>query len=134
VAEEAQRSSSQVDGELRLLWPQLTRFYGIGPTELAVTPRSIIRLYANAIPALSADEQLMRLEASVYPHMKQADARRVARDRQRDAKRMFDEAPPKEPTDGIPATLAEVGIGLEWVEAPVSNGPVVDPWTVELDA
>lgn len=131
---EAQRSSNQVDGELRLLWPQLTRFYGIGPAELAETPRGIVRLYAEAIPALTADEQLMRLEASVYPHMKQADARRVARERQRAAKRMFDEAPAQEPSDGIPKTLAEVGIGLEWAEAPVTNGPVVDPWSVELDA
>jgi hypothetical protein len=133
VAEAEQRSSSRVDAELRLLWPQLSRFYGIGPAELADTPRAIIRLYVDAIPALVADEQLTRLEASVYPHMKQSDARRVARDRQRQAKRMFDEGPAVEPTDGIPATLAEVGIGLEWEQAPAAHGPVVDPWGVELD-
>lgn len=134
MAEAQEKSSSPVDGELRLLWPQLSRFYGIGPAELAETPRSIVRLYAEAIPALVADEQLMRLEAAVYPHMKQADARRVARERQRVARRMFDEVPPQEPSDGIPRTLAEVGIGLEWVEPPVTNGLVVDPWSVELDA
>jgi len=128
VAEAEQRSSSETDAELRLLWPQLTRFYGIGPAELAVTPRNIVRVYAEAIPALVADEQLLRLEASVYPHMKQADARRVARDRQRAAKRMYVEGPAREPADGIEPTLAEVGIGLEWAEAPAAHGPVVDPW------
>ncbi len=49
-------------------YPRLTRFYGLGPQELASTPQNILWIYADALPRLEAEEQLSHIQASVFPH------------------------------------------------------------------
>lgn len=70
------------------IWPQLTRFYGIPPSELARMPRVVIIKYIEQMGPISSSEQLDALEASVYPHVKQADARRISRRRVREARKL----------------------------------------------
>jgi hypothetical protein len=66
-------------------WPRLTRFYGIGPLELAVTPYNILRVYADQVEALQAEEQMERILASDMPHTEESDRRSVIRDLRRAA-------------------------------------------------
>lgn len=62
------------DPELRDLFPQLTRFYGLSFFELMAMPRWAIRIYAEALDVLSARERLDAIEASAFPHMSESDA------------------------------------------------------------
>jgi len=86
MQQESTRTSSPVEGdsELRDLFPELTRFYGLGFSELMAMPRWVLRLYAEAIIPLTAREQLNALDVSVYPHLKQEDATKIF-NRNRDA-------------------------------------------------
>jgi hypothetical protein len=60
-------------------WPRLTRFYGIGPDVLARMPHVLLRLYAEQLPALVAEEALLGFTTADMPHMDKADRGRVAR-------------------------------------------------------
>lgn len=65
--------SPNLDPEL-LLWPRLTRFYGITPSELARLPRWLVRLYIEALDSLYAKEQLDAIQAGTAAYMESADA------------------------------------------------------------
>lgn len=73
------KTSEEIDYGECAVWPRLTRFYGISPAELEAMPGLLRRMYARAIDELAAAEQLLALEASVFPHLKKNDAQRVHR-------------------------------------------------------
>lgn len=58
-------------------FPRLTKFYGIGPIELASVPYNILRIYAEEMPVLAAEELQGRILASDMPYADKEDRRRV---------------------------------------------------------
>lgn len=70
--------ATTTDPEL-LLWPRLTRFYGISPSEIAQTPRAILELYLEQMPSIQAQEQLKQIQAASMPHATEQAARRIHR-------------------------------------------------------
>lgn len=91
-----------------LLWPRLTRFYGISPSEIARTPRVILELYAEQIPRLQAQEQLMAVQAACMPHATEQAARRVHKMLARMAETTEDAVDPRR-ADHVQG-LASIGI------------------------
>jgi hypothetical protein len=51
------------------LYPRLTRFYGLSPKQLMRMPRPLVFLYIDEMVTLAAEDQLVRMQASAYPHM-----------------------------------------------------------------
>lgn len=101
-------------------WPRLTRFYGIPPRELARTPRWLIMLYLEAIPSLTAEEQLVAFQVSDFPHMEERDRKQVHRQVQRIASGKGE--PPAPQQRGVDPSkdggmLAATGIALK-IEPP----------------
>jgi hypothetical protein len=71
-------SSEHDDGDPDLLrWPRLTRFYGIGPSELLEMPRKLIDIYEDKILELQAEEQLTAMQVADHPHLEERSRRTV---------------------------------------------------------
>lgn len=64
---------------IRRLWPRLTYHYGITPEVLARTPNAIIRIYAEALGSILAEQQLGAIEAAAYPHLEKGDQKSLTR-------------------------------------------------------
>ena len=83
----ASPTTTNLDAELRL-YPKLTRFYGIGPSELAHTPRWLVRLYAEMMDGIEAEEQLAAITAASSPYMEKADGEAMMNDLRSSARKM----------------------------------------------
>lgn len=92
-----------------LLWPRLTRFYGIGPSEIAQTPRAILELYLEQMTAIRAQEQLMGIQAATMPHANEQSSRRIHRMLVRMSETGDAEAVDPRRTDHVKG-LADIGI------------------------
>jgi len=92
-------------------WPRLTRFYGIGPAELANTPHNILRLYAEQLDALQAEEQIMAITAVSLPNQKQDVFDSAMRKLRRRAGFEVPAAKVDASTEEGKAVLAGLGIG-----------------------
>lgn len=55
-----------------LLWPYLTRFYGLSPNQLLHMERQLVAIYLEAMSEIKAQEQLMALQVADFPHMDQS--------------------------------------------------------------
>lgn len=112
----------EADAELAF-WPQLTRFYGIPPSELARLPRTIVSLYAEHLRPLIAREQILALEASAYPHLKKGDAQKIARRWERNARSLQPVQHAIAPTDGMTfvQSVNALGIVVEGLEEEVGT-------------
>jgi hypothetical protein len=102
------------DPETRV-WPRLSRFYGLTPSELELMPRSLTRVYAEELPFLLAEEHLLRLEASAYPHMEEDDQKQTVKRWQKRLER-GDESVEAPPPGELPARESLAGIGIKLVE------------------
>ena len=60
-------------------WPRLTRFYGIPPSELARMPHALLRLYAEQLFELHAEETLLAFMVADMPYLKPHDRRNARR-------------------------------------------------------
>jgi hypothetical protein len=60
-------------------WPRLTRFYGIGPSELASLPHAVITMYAEQLPSIQAEETELAIMVSDMPHAEEKDRKSVFR-------------------------------------------------------
>jgi hypothetical protein len=107
-------------------WPRLTRFYGIGPLELALIPQNILRIYAEKLEALQAEEQMERIMASDMPHTEQSDRRAVIRDLQRAAgiEEHYEKIDPE--TEGGVARAAALGIKIDVPKREVDSSSETD--------
>lgn len=101
-------------------WPRLTRFYGIGPSELGSLPANIIAVYAEALPVLQAEEVLLGFTTSDMPYASAADRRRIHRAWER-----YLPAPEPEKidlqSDGGKAVAASLGIVLDFPQPEVQS-------------
>jgi hypothetical protein len=98
--------------EVEETWPELTRFYGVTPNELATLPKWIRFAYIKSLPKLHAREQLDRVIAAGMPHMDKAARKSLIRDLFRQAE--FRQAEPQKATShesieafGIPVTVVD---------------------------
>ena len=60
-------------------WPRLTRFYGIGPSELASLPHAVITMYAEQLATIEAEEIELAIMVSDMPHAEEKDRKSVFR-------------------------------------------------------
>lgn len=60
-------------------WPRITRFYGIGPFELARLPYAILRVYAEQLPRLAAEEALLGFTTADLPYADKGDRKKIHR-------------------------------------------------------
>jgi hypothetical protein len=58
-------------------FPRLSRFYGIGPNELASIPNNLLRIYIEEMRTIQAEESLDRILASDMPHADKSDRERI---------------------------------------------------------
>jgi hypothetical protein len=98
--------------EVEQLYPELTRFYGLTPAELAATPQNILKIYIKKLPILKAREQLDAIGAATFINLPKDARTRVLRALERAAD--VERAPIK-PTshEGLTAAL---GIGVHVVD------------------
>jgi len=60
-------------------FPALSFHYSIPPSELAVSPNWLLKMYQDALPALIQAQHLQDMEACAYPYLKEKDAERLLR-------------------------------------------------------
>lgn len=106
------RFSEELRNEVEQVWPELTRFYGLQPSELARLPKWMRNAYVKGMSRLHAREQLALVTAVGFPHMKAAERKRLSRTLMNQAG--FAEAPPQQATSheaiaafGIPVTVVD---------------------------
>jgi len=58
-------------------YPRLTRFYGIPPKDLARMPKALVRIYAEELPILQAEEMLLAFLASEMPYLDTKEHHRI---------------------------------------------------------
>jgi hypothetical protein len=112
-------TTESIERELRA-FPSLTRFYGIGPEELARIPLNILRIYADEMPRIQAREQLLAMQVAAYPYLKPASQREAWRRLQRRAREHKVEAA-LIPQEKLKETLAGIGIGF-YTNEPKAEG------------
>ena len=102
-------------------WPRLTRFYGISPGEIMKTPNWLLRVYAEQLCELAAEEALLAVSVSTYPHATDASRDRMYR-------RLVAEAGIEERVQQVnpttragKAALAGLGIGIRIDSSEESN-------------
>ena|SRR6185503_6281968 len=95
-------------------FPDLSFHYGLGFFELSEMPNLFIQLYVDAIPRLMAEQELLMMEASAYPHLKERQANNLHREILKIARANEPEPVKKISDDGdiAAAQLANVGIGM----------------------
>jgi hypothetical protein len=105
-------STYRIDPELAE-YPRLSRFYGLSFFELVSMPRWAFRLYYEAMPRLSAEEQLMAIQAAAAPHTSKQDQSKIFRALRRMVRR--DDAPEeteKVDTRTVEGQVALAGLGI----------------------
>lgn len=68
---------SRVNDPEMLLWPRLSRFYGLSFSELRRMKRPFVRMYAEQMETIHAEEMLDRLTVSAFPYMEEADHKKT---------------------------------------------------------
>lgn len=64
---------NRVNDPEMLLWPRLSRFYGLSFGELRRMKRVFVRMYAEQMQIIRAEEMLDAITVSAYPYMTEAD-------------------------------------------------------------
>ena len=93
-----------------LLFPRLTRYYGLSYEELMRMPRAAVRIYLDAYRELVAEDQLLAIQAATFPYVDEDTRRDIMRSLMRRAA-PTNMAQRVDPTaeEGIDA-LANIGI------------------------
>jgi hypothetical protein len=100
------------------LWPRLTRFYGLPPSDWAEMPPWLLRVYLDAMPELEAEEQLGRIQAASFPQADEKSRKSVHRALVRTVERSMDSvrassAPTISDPEKDAGTLAAIGIRVK---------------------
>jgi hypothetical protein len=116
-------------------WPRLTRFYGIGPAELAVLERWAINLYLEMLPPLQAEEQMLAMQVADFPQTEDRERKKAWRRLQRMVEDTSDTpAAPAAPTVDVASQkdVADLSaIGIKIVLEPPEGSPPAEPATLE---
>jgi hypothetical protein len=64
-------------------YPDLTRFYGLTPEQIAEMPRPLRLVYERAMKRIVATEQARMLDVITFPHQKQQARQKFARQLER---------------------------------------------------
>lgn len=95
-----------------LLFPRLTRFYGLSYEELMRMPRAAFRIYLDAYVELAAEEQLHTITAVTFPYSDKDERSRIIRYLSRRATPARPESEQVDPT-GEEGVKALAGIGIK---------------------
>lgn len=107
---QATDQTTEVDPEI-LLWPHLSRFYGLSMNDLLGMPRKVVQIYLEAMPEIQAQEQLLAIQASDAPHMEQAARESLHRRLSRMAEASIPDEPVRDPRKAdVVRDLAAMGI------------------------
>lgn len=100
------------DPEL-LLWPSLSRFYGLSPHDLLHMERGLVAIYLEAMAEITAQEQLLAMQIADFPHIDQKA--RESLHRKISVMATVDEAPAPDPR-GADAVRDLAALGIKVVQ------------------
>lgn len=102
--------------QFRSVYPDLSRYYGMGWEEIARMPPWLKKIYVEALPRLKAEEQLAALQAAGFPHMKKSARRTLHQKLSRTARRKRTEPVERPDQSGVEQRAGAVGIGIRRVK------------------
>lgn len=109
------KSQKSKSAEERLsVYPVLTFYYGLPPSEIKTMPAVVKRAYLAALPAFLAEQQHKAIQAVSFPNYKKADQQRIMREIKR-----AQESNRKAPAPSVPQlerSTKGVGIGIRKVK------------------